>query len=108
MRQPGLPPLAVRAQAKRQRANVGPGAIQQLRGALKAGEQGILLTTSRFTRKAIEEAEAEGKPPIGRLDGSAIARFFLELGIGVRSRRVDLPRFDPELLHAVLAGSTDE
>ncbi len=107
MDQPGLPPLEVRAQAKRQRGNVGPGAIQQLRGALHAGQQGIFLTTSRFTRRAIEEAAAEGKPPIGRLDGPSIAQYLILHGIGVRTQSVTLPRFDPRALRERLLVATD-
>ncbi len=107
MSRPGLPPLVVRVQAKRQRANVGPGAIQQLRGALRAGEQGIFITTSRFTRAAVEEAVAEGKPPVGRLDGPAIAAYMIANEVGVRTATLSIPRFDRRALQRILRSDED-
>jgi restriction system protein len=101
--QQGLPPLDVLVQAKRQRGNVGPGPIQQLRGALRAGQQGIFITTSRFTQRAVEEAAADGRTAIGTLDGPMIADLLAKFGVAVRSRVVNLDRFEPRLIAQALA-----
>jgi hypothetical protein len=98
LRQPGFPPLLLRVQAKRQQGNVGPGVVQQLRGALRAGEQGIVMTTSAFTRAALDEASAPGKPPIGLLPGVEIAKVLARAEIGVRRRPLETMLLEPEAL----------
>lgn len=102
MSQRGLPSLRVRVQVKRQVANVGPDAIRGLRGSLKAAEQAIFMTASRFTKKAVDEANADGKTPVGLLDGSDLAHLLIELGIGVKSETLTMPRFDPGAVHALV------
>lgn len=106
--QRGFPPLRVRAQAKRQAANVGPGPVQRLRGALRAGEQGVFLTTSRFTKQAVEEAQADGKPPIGLVDGSTIAKVMIDSGLAVKTTEMAVHRFDPSHLAQLVSDPGDK
>ena len=48
-----------------------------LRGTLGIDEHGVLITTSRFTKQAQAEAEAEGKKPIALIDGQVLVDLIL-------------------------------
>ncbi len=51
-------------QAKRWKGNVHAPVVQALRGSLVVHEQGIIITTSKFSKGAIAEAQAPGKARI--------------------------------------------
>lgn len=73
-------------QAKRwSKTPVGRVAIDQFRGAIQGDyDHGVFLTTSRFSRDAVEASVKKGAITILLLDGPAIADLLLERGLGVR------------------------
>lgn len=60
--------LSLKVQVKRVSGSLGNNVVLQLRGALGTDEHGVIVTTGTFTRRAIEEAEAEGKKYIPLVD----------------------------------------
>lgn len=60
-------------QAKRWRHSVGSGDINSFRGALSSTAKGVFVTTSHFTKAAIQEARHSGKPSIALIDGFSLA-----------------------------------
>lgn len=60
-------------QAKRWRHSVGSGEINSFRGALSSTAKGVFVTTSHFTKAAIQEARHSGKPSIALIDGFSLA-----------------------------------
>ena len=64
----------VQFQAKRWRHAVGSVEINNFRGALSAMAKGVFVTTSHFTKAAIEEGRHESKPAITLIDGQRLAR----------------------------------
>lgn len=64
----------VQFQAKRWRHAVGSVEVNGFRGALSAMAKGVFVTTSHFTKAAIEEGQHRNKPSITLIDGQKLAR----------------------------------
>ncbi len=90
----GLTSVKTKVQAKRWRNVVPAKVVRELRGALKVGEQGLLVTTAEFSPHARKEAEEEGKAPIGLVGGESLVRLCADRGIGVQQRQVGLLRLN--------------
>ena len=67
----------VRLQVKRVKQNITSSLIRELRGSLSVGEHGIFITTSNFTKDAIEEAKRVGATPIFLINGKELAELIL-------------------------------
>ncbi len=65
--------LLVQVQAKRWLHSVGRKEVAELRGSLQPFARGTVVTTSHFTRAAINEASEVGKNPIVLIDGYTLA-----------------------------------
>lgn len=75
---------------------ITPDKIRDFRGAIAGRvDRGIFLTTSRFTKAAIEEAQRDNAIPIELVDLSTIIEIMLDARIGVVERRAlsILPEF---------------
>jgi restriction system protein len=81
-------------QAKRwTKTSVGRPEIDRLRGAIQGEfDHGVFLTTSRFSREAIQASYKKGAITILLLDAAAIADLLVERGLGVR--RLPLYMYD--------------
>jgi restriction system protein len=90
-------------QAKRWDTTVGRPAIQQFAGALHGhrARKGVVITTSNFSREAIEYAKAS-QIAIVLIDGTQLTDFMIEFGIGVtdvetiKIKRLDMDYFGEE------------
>lgn len=76
----------VQFQAKRWRHSVGSVEINSFRGALSSAAKGVFVTTSHFTKAAIEEGKHQNKSSIMLIDGQRLARM-------VHSVNLDLAPF---------------
>ncbi len=77
-------------QAKRWSHSVGPDIVQKVRGALKAHEHGLIVTTGSFTKSARKEAQEEGTSRIGLMDGRTLVNQLIEHEIGIMGTPVTL------------------
>lgn len=77
-------------QVKRWKHNVQAPVVQQVRGAIGADDQGLIITTSDFSPGAREEAALSDRAPVGLMDGSKLVDLLVEHEIGVRRDHVDL------------------
>lgn len=59
-------------QAKRWKGSVGSKIVTQLRGSLLPNEQGLIVTTGKFSGPAREEAQHHQKQPIDLVDGEGL------------------------------------
>lgn len=99
----GLPQIELKVQAKRQKGGVGPNVITQLRGSIGTAF-GMVITTSHFTKSAIEEAARPDRVPIRLVDGRELARVLVANGVGARSQSLVVPRLEvSDLLHRLAA-----
>lgn len=93
-------------QAKRYQPgnNVGSEAVQAFIGALigRGANKGVLITTSAFTKAAINAAGQSGSLRIVLIDGEELTRLLLRFNVGVRVvdtvaiKRVDMAYFEPD------------
>jgi HJR/Mrr/RecB family endonuclease len=68
----------VQVQAKRWLHSVGRKEVAELRGSLRPFAKGAVITTSHFSRAAINEAGEEGKSPIALVDGFRLSKVVLD------------------------------
>jgi len=85
---------SVCVQVKRWRNNVQRGSISELRGSLRPHQTGLFITTSDFSRQAVEEATDPYKAPISLMNGNELVDLLCEFGIGVISERVTIFEVD--------------
>ncbi|MXX75679.1 MAG: restriction endonuclease [Holophagales bacterium] len=82
--------LRMAVQAKRWKQNVQKPVVQQVRGSLGAHEQGLIITTSGFSKGAREEAERSDASPVALMNGEQLARLLAEKEIGAERTKYDL------------------
>lgn len=79
----GITEVNAAVQVKRWKGNVQAPVVQALRGSLTVHEQGIVITTSKFSSGAVAEAQAMGKTRISLIDGEKLLNLLMEHKIGV-------------------------
>ena len=89
--------IRMAVQVKRWQGNVQSPVVQQVRGSLGAHEQGLIVTTSNFSKGAVQEAQQADKTPIALMDGEQLVMLLMEHGIGVRRTTPDLFEIDENL-----------
>lgn len=77
-------------QVKRWKQNVQSPVIQQVRGSLGAHEQGLIITTSAFSKGARDEAERPDATPVALMTGEQLVALLVENGIGVSKTPLQL------------------
>lgn len=84
-------------QAKRWQGNVGAPVVQQVRGSLGAHEQGLIITTSDFSKGARQEAQRLNAAPVALMNGEQLATLLAKYAIGVqREEHVLLALAEPD------------
>ena len=84
-------------QCKRYDGSVGPDVVQKLRGAMPGNaDRGLIVTTGRFTKGAIEEAAHEHKSPIELVDGEDLIDRLKALSLGVSTEMVEEVTVNPD------------
>jgi HJR/Mrr/RecB family endonuclease len=73
----------VQVQAKRWLHSVGRKEVAELRGSLQPFARGAVLTTSHFSKAAINEASEAGKNPITLVDGFRLSKVVLDERFGL-------------------------
>jgi len=68
----------VQVQAKRWLHSVGRKEVAELRGSLRPFAKGAVITTSHFSKAAINEASEEGKNPIALVDGFRLSKVIVD------------------------------
>ena len=75
----GIANIDLKVQVKRySRGSVGIDDVLKIRGSLGTDEHGALVTTTRFTKQAREEAQAPGKKPIALVDRDILVDLILK------------------------------
>ncbi|MDD4441203.1 MAG: HTH domain-containing protein [Kiritimatiellae bacterium] len=70
-------------QVKRWKSNVQAPVIQQVRGSLGTHEQGLIITTSDFSKGAREEATRANATPVGLMNGEQLVDLLIQNEIGI-------------------------
>ncbi|MCY3912019.1 MAG: HTH domain-containing protein [Chloroflexi bacterium] len=86
--------IRMAVQAKRWKGNVQAPVVQQVRGSLGAHEQGLIITTSDFSRGAKKEAERPDAAPVALIAGEQLAALLAEHQVGARVESYELYTLD--------------
>lgn len=89
----GVVHLRMAVQAKRWRNNVNSPTVQQVRGSLGAHEQGLIITTSDFSKGAREEAARADASPVALMDGEQLTDLLVQHEVGVTKETYPLLQF---------------
>ena len=79
--------IRMAVQAKRWMGTVSAATVQQLRGSLGVHEQGLVITTSKFSAQARKEAERSDASPVALMDGEQLAVLLAQHEVGARRRQ---------------------
>ena len=90
---------SVCVQVKRWRNNVQRSSISELRGSLRPHQTGLFITTSDFSRQAVEEANDPYKAPISIMNGNEFVDLLCEFGIGVILEKITIFDIDKDELN---------
>jgi len=91
MRLGGLLSFHVIFQCKKWQGSVSAGQVRDFRGAMVGrADKGLLITTGTFTKDAVREATRDGAPAIDLVDGEQFLDKLKELGLGVKTRKVEI------------------
>ena len=93
--------MAVQVKKWKLKNNILAPGVQQVRGSLGAHEQGLIITTSDFSKGAIKEAAQVDKIPIALMNGEQLVLLLMEHGIGVHRSTPDLFDVDEEFANLV-------
>ena len=86
--------IRMAAQAKRWKVNVQAPEVQRVRGSLGVHEQGLIVTTSNFSRGARDEALRPDAAPVALMDGAQFAALLAKHQIGASVERYELYALD--------------
>ena len=92
----GITQIRAAVQAKKWKHNVQATTVREVRGSLTSQEQGIIITTSDFSRGAREEANAVGKTPISLVNGHMLLELLIAHEIGVAKHQHTVLSLDEE------------
>ena len=94
----GLTDVKTVIQAKRYKKgnNISGKYITQLRGSAEVDQRGLIITTSDFTRSALNEAKAPNKMPVGLVNGENLIDLLFSYKIGVKEQIVSVFSLDSE------------
>ncbi len=94
-------------QVKRWKKNIHAPIVQALRGSLIVHEQGIIITTGKFSKGAREEAEASGKVRISLVDCEKLLDLLIEHSIGVKTKEYKLHQIDEDWWMGIVNASDE-
>lgn len=85
-------------QAKRYsvKNNISGAVITQLRGSAEVDQRGLVITTSDFTKDAIEESKAPNKMPVSLINGEKLIQLLIKYGVGVKREELYVLKMDEE------------
>jgi Restriction endonuclease/HB1, ASXL, restriction endonuclease HTH domain/C-terminal AAA-associated domain len=98
----GVTRVKTAIQVKRWANNVPDRIVRELRGSIGPAEQGLIITTSRFTKAAVKEAEMTDRAPVTLINGELLVELLAEFEIGVKRQSRPVLQLDEK----ALAGGT--
>lgn len=82
--------------------NISGRYITQLRGSAEVDQRGLIITTSDFTKDAINESKAMNKMPVALINGTKLIDLLFKYKVGVKEDIVSVFSIDSELFDTEL------
>lgn len=79
----GLNLIYIQAKRYNEGNSVGRPEIQRFIGAMQKAEKGVFITTSKFTKEALDFANAESRKHIGLIDGDSLVELMIKYSVGL-------------------------
>lgn len=79
----GLNLIYIQAKRYNEGNSVGRPEIQRFIGAMQKAEKGVFITTSRFTKEALDFANAESRKHIRLIDGDSLVELMIKHSVGL-------------------------
>ena len=79
----GLNLIYIQAKRYNEGNNIGRPEIQRFIGAMQKVEKGVFITTSKFTREALDFANAESRKHIRLIDGGSLVELMIRHSVGL-------------------------
>lgn len=104
----GLTHVKTVIQVKRYKTgnNISGKYITQLRGSAEVDQRGLIITTSDFTRDAINESKAINKMPVALVNGQKLIELLFKYRVGVKEDTVSVYSIDSELFESELTDTS--
>lgn len=104
----GLTNVKTVIQVKRYKTgnNISGKYITQLRGSAEVDQRGLIITTSDFTKDAINESKATNKMPVALVNGWKLIDLLFKYKVGVKEETVSVYSIDTQLFENELSDST--
>lgn len=104
----GLTNVKTVIQVKRYKTgnNISGKYITQLRGSAEVDQRGLIITTSDFTKDAIDESKATNKMPVALVNGEKLIELLFKYKVGVKEETVSVFSIDSELFENELSESS--
>lgn len=83
--------------------NISGRYITQLRGSAEVDQRGLIITTSDFTKDALNEAKAANKMPVALVNGEKLIDLLFKYKVGVKEEEVKVYSIDSELFETELS-----
>lgn len=103
----GLTNVKTVIQVKRYKTgnNISGKYITQLRGTAEVDQRGLIITTSDYTKDAINESKATNKMPVALVNGNKLIELLFKYKVGVKENTVSVFSIDTELFENELCDS---
>ena len=88
--------IRMAVQAKRWQNNVQANTVREVRGSLGAHEQGLIITTSSFSKGARDEAMRSDASPVALMEGENLIDLLVDHKVGVETESYSLLRLADE------------
>jgi HJR/Mrr/RecB family endonuclease len=101
----GLTHVKTVIQVKRYKTgnNISGKYITQLRGSAEVDQRGLIITTSDFTKDAINESKALNKMPVALVNGQKLIELLFKYRVGVKEETISVYSIDSELFESELS-----
>lgn len=104
----GIARINAAVQVKRWKKNVQATTVQAVRGSLTTHEQGIIITSSDFSKGARQEANVANKTPINLVNGEELLELLIAYGIGVNKEQHTVLSLDEEWWGELIGSESEE
>ncbi len=88
--------------------NISGKYITQLRGSAEVDQRGLIITTSDFTKDAMNEAKAKNKMPVALVNGEKLIELLFKYKVGVKEDIVSVFSIDSDLFENELSDFTTQ
>ncbi|PKL35952.1 MAG: hypothetical protein CVV44_20785 [Spirochaetae bacterium HGW-Spirochaetae-1] len=94
-------------QVKRFKSNIDVKIIRELRGSAEVDQRGLVITTSKFAKGAIEESQAPNKMPVSLVDGEKLIDLMFQYGVGIKKEEMVIYTLDHDYFENEVGASTE-